>query len=70
MVSQAGGARAGTKDFGQFDVAFGFDRLLVEPCGVEQMVDQAVEPLDVVEHAAIEIGLPLFVDLRRLSVCR
>ena len=63
VVSQAGGAGAGTQHFGQFDVAFGFDRLLIEPGGVEQVVDQGVEPLDVVEHEAIEIGLPLFVDV-------
>ena len=63
VIPHAGGAGARAEDFGQLDVAFGFDRLLVEPGGVEQVVDQVVEPLDVVEHEAVEIGLPLLVDV-------
>ena len=71
LVAQAGGFGAAAQHGRQLDVdQVGLDRLLVEPGRVEHVIDQRVEPLDVVEHEAIEIGLLLLGDVAARQVCK
>ena len=44
-------------------LAVGVDPPFFQPAGVEQLVDQAVEPVEVVDHAAVEVAALFLADL-------
>ena len=57
--------RAVAQQLGQLDLFFilAVGTLGVQPSGVEHLVDQVVEPLQVFEHEAVEVGLQLLAHL-------
>ena len=63
-IVHAHACRAASQQFIQRDVFILLARSIgLEPPGVEHLVDQVVEPLQVFEHEAVKVGLQLHTDV-------
>ena len=47
-----------------------FGRFLLQACRIQNMIDQMVQPLDIVQHSCIELLLFFARHLLRTNVCR